>query len=79
MFLHTHFKCVYSSSFLQTIAKVLLQYSAILTKSFPSYIDKEKIVSFQHFITGYHFMTHIVYFNFLFFFLFLADPPVDPS
>lgn len=31
---------------LQTIAKVLLQYSAILTKSFPSYIDKEKIVSY---------------------------------
>lgn len=36
----------FSFSFLmQTIAKVLLQYSAILTKSFPSYIDKEKIVS----------------------------------
>lgn len=30
---------------LQTIDKVLLQYSSILTKSFPSYIDKEKIVS----------------------------------
>lgn len=29
----------------QTIAKVLLQYSAILKKSFPSYCDKEKIVS----------------------------------
>lgn len=32
-------------SSLQTIAKVLLQYSSILTKSFPSYIDKEKMVS----------------------------------
>ena len=31
--------------FLQTISKVLLLYSAILTKNFPSYIDKEKIVS----------------------------------
>ncbi|GAA6083267.1 protein unc-13 homolog B isoform X1 [Tachysurus ichikawai] len=29
---------------LKTTAKVLLQYSAILKKSFPSYCDKEKIV-----------------------------------
>ncbi|XP_035765728.1 protein unc-13 homolog B-like [Neolamprologus brichardi] len=33
----------YSCRFSKTIAKVLLQYSAMLTKNFPSYIDKEKI------------------------------------
>lgn len=40
------FQTHFVSLSLQTIAKVLLQYSAILTKSFPSYIDKEKIVSY---------------------------------
>lgn len=33
----------YSRRFSQTITKVLLKYSAILTKSFPSYIEQEKI------------------------------------
>lgn len=31
--------------FWQTITKVLLQYCALLAKSFPSYCEKEKIVS----------------------------------
>lgn len=31
--------------FSQTITKVLLQYCALLAKSFPSYCEKEKIVS----------------------------------
>uniref|UniRef100_A0A8C5HY07 Unc-13 homolog B n=1 Tax=Gouania willdenowi TaxID=441366 RepID=A0A8C5HY07_GOUWI len=33
----------YSRRFSKTIAKVLLKYSATLTKNFPTYIDKEKI------------------------------------
>ncbi len=31
--------------FPQTITKVLLQYCALLAKTFPSYCEKEKIVS----------------------------------
>lgn len=37
------FTCVFVSW--QTITKVLLQYCALLAKSFPSYCEKEKIVS----------------------------------
>uniref|UniRef100_A0A8C2D0T7 Protein unc-13 homolog B n=1 Tax=Cyprinus carpio TaxID=7962 RepID=A0A8C2D0T7_CYPCA len=41
-FTHSHHRILISLSS-QTIDKVLLQYSAILKKSFPSYCDKEKI------------------------------------
>lgn len=36
---------VFVLSFPQTITKVLLQYCALLARSFPSYCEKEKIVS----------------------------------
>lgn len=42
---HPECVCVCVILFPQTITKVLLQYCALLSKSFPSYCEKEKIVS----------------------------------
>lgn len=60
MLFYLQFKCFSSSLFLQTIAKVLLQYSAILTKSFPTYIEKEKIVSGVTAFCGPYFMLYML-------------------